>query len=95
MSYFTYPSKHSFYMEAGKGHPVIFLHGNSPSFNYLLPLYQEHFHVIGLDFLGNGQSDRVHHFPAELWTSQADQVITLIEYLKLDQASLIGTSDGA
>lgn len=98
MSYFTYQSKHIFYMEAGKGHPVIFLHGDTASsnmFTYLLPLYQEHFHVIALDFLGNGRSDRIDHFPAELWISQADQVIALIEYLKLDQASLIGTSGGA
>lgn len=70
MSYFKYHSKRIFYKEAGSGKPLIMLHGDTASstmFEMLLPLYQEHFRVILIDFLGNGKSDRVSKFPADLW----------------------------
>lgn len=73
MSYLTFHSKKIFYKEAGHGKPLVMLHGDTASsvmFEFLLPLYQENFRVILLDFLGNGQSDRVSHFPADLWSSQ-------------------------
>ena len=98
MSYFTYKSKKVFYQEAGTGKPLIMLHGDTASsrmFEFLLPLYQENFKVILLDFLGNGRSDRVKEFPEDLWITQADQVISLIEHLKLEKANLLGTSGGA
>ena len=66
MSYLTFHSKKIFYKEAGHGKPLVMLHGDTASsvmFEFLLPLYQEHFRVILLDFLGNGQSDRVSLFP--------------------------------
>ena len=48
-----------------------------------------------IDFLGNGKSDRVNKFPADLWISQAQQVIALIEHLGLEKVNLLGTSGGA
>ena len=98
MSYFNYQSKKIFYKEAGWGKPLVMLHGDTASsvmFKMLLPLYQKHFMVILIDFLGNGQSDRVKKFPPDLWISQAQQVIALIEHLKIEKANLIGTSGGA
>ena len=74
------------------------LHGDTASsvmFEFLLPLYQENFRVILIDFLGNGKSDRIEKFPENLWITQAKQVIALIEHLKLQKANLIGTSGGA
>lgn len=74
------------------------LHGDTASsvmFEFLLPLYQENFRVILIDFLGNGKSDRIEKFPENLWITQAEQVIALIEHLKLQKANLIGTSGGA
>ena len=62
MSYFKYHNKSIFYQEIGAGTPLIFLHGNTASskmFEMLLPLYKENFSVILIDFLGNGQSDRM------------------------------------
>lgn len=73
MSYFNYQSKKIFYKEAGWGKPLVMLHGDTASsvmFKMLLPLYQKHFRVILIDFLGNGQSDRVKKFPPDLWISQ-------------------------
>lgn len=98
MSYFIYQSKKIFYSETGNGIPVIMLHGDTASsimFEMLLPLYQENFKVILIDFLGNGKSDRVDEFPADLWITQAQQVIALIEHLNYKKVNLIGTSGGA
>lgn len=97
MAYFEYTGKNIFYQEIGSGFPLIFLHGDTGSskmFELLLPLYQDSFKVILIDFLGNGQSDRVKKFPADLWFSQAQQTIALLEYLDYGKASLIGTSGG-
>lgn len=98
MSYFNYQSKNIFYQEIGKGKPVLFLHGDTASskmFELLLPLYTEHFKVILIDFLGNGQSDRINELPIDLWYSQARQVIALLEHLNYGKVSLVGTSGGA
>ncbi len=59
---------------------LFMLHGDTASsimFEILLPLYQENFRVVLIDFLGNGKSDRVSKFPADIWISQAQQVIAL------------------
>ena len=98
MTHFNYQSKRIFYKEIGVGKPLIMLHGDTASsvmFEFLLPLYQENFRVILIDFLGNGKSDRIEAFPENLWITQAEQVIALIEHLKLQKANLIGTSGGA
>ena len=98
MSYLIYQSKKIYYSETGSGKPVIMLHGDTASstmFEMLLPLYQENFKVILIDFLGNGKSDRVDKFPADLWISQAQQVIALIEHLNYEKVNLVGTSGGA
>lgn len=98
MSYFYYKSKRIFYEETGHGKALVMLHGDTASskmFEPLLPLYQEHFRVILIDFLGNGRSDRVESFPENLWTTQAEQVISLMKHLKLEKANLLGTSGGA
>lgn len=98
MSYFNYQSKNIFYQEIGEGKPVLFLHGDTASskmFELLLPLYTEHFKVILIDFLGNGQSDRINGLPIDLWYSQARQVIALLEHLNYGKVSLVGTSGGA
>ena len=55
MTYFMYQSKRIFYKEIGVGKPLIMLHGDPASsvmFEFLLPLYQENFRVVLIDFLG-------------------------------------------
>ncbi len=98
MAYFKYQDKNIYYEITGSGPAVMLLHGDTASskmFELLLPLYQNAFQVILIDFLGNGRSDRVRQFPADLWLSQAKQVIALLEYLHYDKVNLIGTSGGA
>lgn len=97
MAYFKYEEKNIYYEEVGAGFPLVFLHGDTASskmFELLLPLYQG-FKIILIDFLGNGNSDRIEKFPAELWFSQARQVIALLEHLHCGKAGLVGTSGGA
>lgn len=98
MSYFNYQSKKIYYKESGSGKPVVFLHGNTASskmFDLILPLYEDKFRVILMDFLGHGRSDRLEAFPADLWMEEARQTIALLEYLHLGKVSLVGTSGGA
>lgn len=98
MAYFNYQSKKIFYKEVGVGKPLVMLHGDTASsimFEFLLHLYQENFRVILIDFLGNGQSDRISKFPENLWITQAQQVIALIEHLEIEKVNLLGTSGGA
>lgn len=98
MAFFKYGNKNIYYNETGEGFPVILLHGDTASskmFEYIIPLYANSFRVILMDFLGNGQSDRIEEFPSDLWYSQAQQVITFLEYLDCGKVNLIGTSGGA
>ena len=98
MPYFNFEGKKIFYKETGCGEPFVLLHGDTASgrmFEPLLPLYQEYFRVILIDFLGNGRSDRLKEFPADLWIWQAGQVIALIEHMNIRNVNLLGTSGGA
>lgn len=78
MAFFKYGDKNIYYDEIGAGLPVVLLHGDTASskmFEYIIPLYANSLRVILMDFLGNGQSDRVKEFPSDIWYSQAQQVI--------------------
>lgn len=98
MAFLEYQSKKIYYEVIGNGEPLIMLHGDTASskmFEMLIPMYQQYFEVILIDFLGNGRSDRIERFPANLWVTQADQIIALIEHLQLNEVNLLGTSGGA
>lgn len=98
MSFFYYRSKKIYYTETGSGMPVLFLHGNTASsrmFELIKPLYEKKFHVILIDFLGHGRSERLESFPADLWMEEARQTTALLEHLNMGRVSLVGTSGGA
>ena len=98
MPYFEYNSKKIYYEEIGTGFPTIFLHGNTASskmFANIIPLFSTNFHVVLLDFAGNGYSGRLDCFPTDLWYEEALQVIRLIEVKNYKKVNLIGTSGGA
>ncbi|MCI9503455.1 MAG: alpha/beta hydrolase [Hungatella sp.] len=50
---------------------------------------------ILIDFLGNGQSDRIKKFSPDMWYDEAFQTIALIEHLNCGKVNLVGTSGGA
>lgn len=98
MPYFNYKENRCFYKEYGQGKPLIFLHGNTASskmFEILMPLYAENFRCILIDFLGNGQSDRIRKFSPDMWQDEALQTIALITHLNCGKVHLVGTSGGA
>ncbi len=79
MPFFKYVDRSIFYEEYGTGKPLVFLHGNTASskmFELLMPLYAENFRCILIDFLGNGQSDRVEHFSSDIWYDEAAKIVT-------------------
>ena len=98
MSYFDYNGNKIYYEETGKGKPLILLHGNTASgkmFAPIIPLFSEKYHVITLDFLGCGKSDRLSKWPADLWYEWSKQVIALCDYKGFEKTDLIGCSGGA
>jgi pimeloyl-ACP methyl ester carboxylesterase len=84
------------YAVFGRGEPVILLHGGLANANYwgyqvraLQPLYR----VIVMDSRGHGRSTRDQRpFGYQL---MADDVIGLMDFLKIQKAAIIGWSDGA
>lgn len=98
MSYFNFENKRIYYSETGTGKPLLLLHGNTASSNmfYLAAeKYAPEYKVILLDFLGHGQSDRLEHFPADLWFYEAMQVIAFLKEKNIGKVDLIGSSGGA
>ena len=98
MSYFNYEGNKIFYQEIGEGKPLILLHGNTASskmFTPIIPLFSDNYHVITMDFLGCGQSDRLSEWPADLWYEWSKQVVALCDYKGFEKIGLIGCSGGA
>jgi pimeloyl-ACP methyl ester carboxylesterase len=84
-----------YYEAYGKGKPLVFLSGFSTHHltwqSFIEPL-QDDFHLILLDNRGAGQTTA----PAPPYSidAMADDTIALMDYLKLDVASMIGSSMG-
>lgn len=85
----------------GTGRPVVLLHGGTVSFehNYALFGWIERLgavgmQVIGLDFRGHGKSDKPHDVASYGTLSLAEDVVALLDHLKLDGVSLIAYSIG-
>ena len=98
MSYFDYEGNRIFYEEIGEGKPLILLHGNTASskmFTPIIPFFSEKHHVITMDFLGCGQSDRLSKWPTDLWYEWSRQVVALCDYKGFEKIGLIGCSGGA
>src|SRR5271155_192745 len=81
------------------GRPLILLHGLLLSQEMHRPLAEELAargnRVITMDLLGHGASER----PRDMWRysmeSSAEQVVALMDHLKIEQAVVMGTSLGA
>jgi pimeloyl-ACP methyl ester carboxylesterase len=85
-----------FYHEIGSGPPVVLLHGGLANSDYLgnqaRALARSH-RVILVDSRGHGRSTRDQRpFGYDL---MADDVLALLDRLKIDKAAIIGWSDGA
>jgi pimeloyl-ACP methyl ester carboxylesterase len=80
----------------GNGSPVIFLHGglaNSDYWGAQVPAVAAHHTVILMDSRGHGRSTRdVRPYGYDL---MADDVLALMDHLKIAKADIVGWSDGA
>ena len=82
-----------------RSHPLILLHGLLLSQEMHRPLAEalaaRGNHVITLDLLGHGRSDR----PRDMWEYSmaiyARQVVALMDHLDIEEAAVMGTSLGA
>lgn len=84
------------YEEAGKGKPIILLHGNGETheiFDKLYPfLVEDGYHVYALDSRCHGKSQDTQEISYEL---MAGDVLAFLSRFKLDKPTVIGFSDGA
>lgn len=85
----------------GTGKPIILLHGAIVDFNYnfvktgwVETLTKNGFQVIGIDFRGYGKSDKSDDSNFYGTTNFSNDVINLINHLKLENVCLIGYSMG-
>jgi len=87
------------YLEAGKGDPVVLIHGSGPgvtsyaNWRLVLPALAENFRVVAPDMVGFGFSERPTNieYGVQTW---ADQVVGLMDTLELPKAHLVGNSFG-
>jgi pimeloyl-ACP methyl ester carboxylesterase len=84
------------YATFGQGTSVILLHGGLANANYwgeLVLALAPHYRVIVMDSRGHGRSSRdAQPYGYDL---MASDVLALMDFLKIDKASLVGWSDGA
>jgi pimeloyl-ACP methyl ester carboxylesterase len=85
-----------FHVQTGSGSPVVLLHGGLANSDYLSnqarALARSH-RVILVDSRGHGRSTRdQRQFGYDL---MADDVVALLDTLKIDEAAIVGWSDGA
>ena len=83
------------YAVYGHGSPVIFLHGGLANTDYWglqVPAVAAHHTVILMDSRGHGRSTRDQRpYGYDL---MADDVVALMDYLKIPKADIVGWSDG-
>lgn len=79
----------------GSGKPLLLIHGNGGNISGMasvIPFFSEHYRVIAVDSRAHGKSiDRSDSLSFEM---MADDMVALLQQMKLDSAYVIGWSDG-
>jgi pimeloyl-ACP methyl ester carboxylesterase len=84
------------YAVFGEGEPVILLHGGLANSNYWglqVRALQPHYRVIVMDSRGHGRSARDER--PYSYDLMAEDVVALMDFLKIPKAAIVGWSDGA
>lgn len=87
------------YIEAGEGPPVVLLHSGEfgacaeLSWEYLLPLLAPRFRVIAPDWLGFGQTAKIHDFESKR-RRMFQHLCRFVHVLALESAHFVGNSMG-
>ena len=96
MPYLSVNGTRLYYEEAGKGQPVIFLHGVWMScrfFKEQLPYFSRDYHVILPDLRSHGRSEHVQY--GHTVGSYANDLRKIVERLGLNDVILVGWSMGS
>lgn len=93
----TKPAMRAHVLEAGAGEPVALIHGGdgegvncAPTMAYL----QAHAHILAVDRPGLGLSDAFDYRGVNLRNHAVDFVMSLLDALELNSATLVGSSMG-
>jgi pimeloyl-ACP methyl ester carboxylesterase len=84
------------YAVFGEGEPVILLHGGLANSNYWglqVRALQPHYRVIVMDSRGHGRSARDER--PYSYDLMAEDVVALMDFLRIPKAAIVGWSDGA
>jgi pimeloyl-ACP methyl ester carboxylesterase len=99
MPFLTLNDQRIYYCSEGEGPPVILLHNATSStqdWRYLMPrLADAGYRAIAYDRLGFGRSDPLARWPLDYLHRDRDELIALMDALGLEEAALLGNSDGA
>jgi pimeloyl-ACP methyl ester carboxylesterase len=73
------------------------LHGltrNARDFDFVIPALTEKYHVIAIDIVGRGDSDWLDDKNSYNYDTYFDDILQIVDQMKLDKISLLGTSMG-
>ena len=79
----------------GSGEPLLLLHGNGDDFSFFekqIIVFKKDFKVIAMDTRGHGKSDKNYSLNLE---KLSNDVLDILGYLKIENANILGFSDGA
>ena len=94
--YFPYKQYHIFVREEGAGEPLVLIHGfptASWDWQQLWPELTQRYHVLALDMLGFGFSDKPRHYPYSI-LDQANMIEALLQSKKIAQVKIIAHDYG-
>ena len=86
-----------YYEEYGQGEPLILLHGfgrTLEDWKSFIPEYSKNFRVIAWDMRGHGRSSNPDTSEVFLHAKAAEDLLVLLEELKLEKVKAIGHSSG-
>jgi pimeloyl-ACP methyl ester carboxylesterase len=88
------------YVEKGTGEPVVLVHGFAANYQLnwgvpgIIDALSRDYRVIALDIRGHGGSGKPHH-DAKYGEEMMDDVVRLLDHLKIEKAHIVGYSMGA
>jgi 3-oxoadipate enol-lactonase len=94
MGVYRHQSVRLFYRSRGRGTPLVMLHGlgsSSADWEYQVPAFARHRHLVMPDFRGFGASDKQGPYTVEQFTRDTWE---LLAHLKIDRFDLLGYSMG-